>query len=419
MAGNGSFLIDILEKIARKYERTGKLSGTMKLGTGFLRDQLQELHRFFGVEPIRISRNEEVRLNLDHLLQQDSEPFWLARIEEALGTPLKHKPKCSQEEQNTVLLDRLRLAFPRLRDLIDYLAENPEELRGLRTGSVNDTTNRCFQLAKTLQYLLDNTEPVTVSELGAQFFESSKALRQGELRTLLLRWLKLSLGDADLSDDEDQLLENFNIYHDRLTVNAVLFGPVIYRKHGREFDWIYQLYRQGEAATLNWANLMEMETMYWQDRESDPPQLICCENEAPFSQLVRQQPGNAYLFTGGFPNSAVCAIYRLLAPQASHCLHWGDSDPNGLRIASIMHALFPLQLYRCNLETLKRCEQFLLPLTDRQKCVARAMLASGGFPFQDELRFTLAQGWLEQENVALACDWNRIQGTENPENFRR
>ena len=397
MAENGSFLTDILGKIARKYERTGKLGGTIKLGTGLLHNQLQKLHQFFGVDPIRISRNEEVRLHLDRLLQQGSEQFWLTRIAEALGTALKHSPKCSQDEQNAVLLDRLRLGFPRLRDLVDYLAENPEELRGLRIGSASDTTNRCFQLAKTLQYLLDNTEPVTVSELGAQFFESSKALRQGELRTLLLRWLRLSLRDADLSDDEDQLLENFHVYHDRLTVNAVLFGPVIYRKHGREFDWIYQLYKQGEAATLNWANLMEMETMHWQDSEGDPPQLICCENEAPFSQLVRQQPGNGYLFTGGFPNSAVCTIYRLLAPQASRCLHWGDSDPNGLRIASILHALFPLQLYRCNIETLKRCEQFLLPLTDRQKCVARAMLTPGEFPFQDELRFTLAQGWLEQE----------------------
>ena len=398
MAENGSFLTDILGKIARKYERTGKLGGTIKLGTGLLHDQLQKLHQFFGVDPIRISRNEEVRLHLDRLLQQGSEPFWLTRIEEALGTtPLKHSPKFSQDEQNTTLLYRLRLAFPRLRDLVDYLAENPEELRGLRTGSASDTTNRCFQLAKTLQYLIDNTEPVTVSELGAQFFESSKALRQGELRTLLLRWLKLYLRDVYLSEDEDQLLENFHVYHDRLTVNAVLFGPVIYRKHGREFDWIYQLYKQGEAATLNWANLMEMENMSWRDRKDDPPQLICCENEAPFSQLMRQQPGNAYLFTGGFPNSAVCTIYRLLASQASRCLHWGDSDPNGLRIASILHALFPLQLYRCNIETLKRCEQFLLPLTDRQKCVARAMLTPGGFPFQDELRFTLAQGWLEQE----------------------
>ena len=69
MAENGSFLTDILGKIARKYERTGKLGGTMKLGTGLLHDQLHKLHQFFGVDPIRISRNEEVRLHLDHLLR--------------------------------------------------------------------------------------------------------------------------------------------------------------------------------------------------------------------------------------------------------------------------------------------------------------------------------------------------------------
>jgi len=397
MAESGSLLSDILKKIAHRYARTGELRGTMKLGAGLAHDQLHEVHTFFGVDPIRITGNEEVRLHFDRLLEQSTESFWLKRIEEATGTPLSHRPGRCQNEQNKTLLDRLRLAFPQLRVLVHALAENPGELQRVCTGSEDETTKRCFQLAETLRHLIDNIAPVTISELGAQFFGSSKALRQGEQRTLLLRWLKIMAQDAELSDNENQLLEHFHVYHDRLTVSAVLYGPVIYRKHGREFDWIYQLYKQGEAATLNWANLMDVEIMYWHGRDNDHPQFICCENEAPFSQIVRQQPGEAVLFTGGFPNSAVCTIYRLLAPQATRCRHWGDSDPNGLRIASILHALFPLQLYRCDIETLKRCEQFLLPLTDRQKSGARAMLASGEFPFQDELRFTLAQGWLEQE----------------------
>ncbi len=240
--------------------------------------------------------------------------------------------------------------------------------------------------------------------MAPDFSITAKPCAKASTAALLLRWLKIYAQDAELSDNDYQLLENFHVYHDRLTVNAVLFGPVIYRKHGREFDWICQLYKQGEAATLNWANLMDVETMCWLGRENDPPQFICCENEAPFSQLVRQQPRDAVLFTSGFPNSAVQTIYRLLAPQASRCCHWGDTDPNGLRIASILHAIFPLQLYRCDIETLKGCEQGLLPLTDRQKSAARAMLAPGRFPFQDELRFTFAQGWLEQEK------WNPDQG---------
>jgi hypothetical protein len=397
MAEHGSFLTDILTKISRRYAREGALRGAMKVGTGLAHDQLQPLRNFFGVDPIRISRNEEVRLHFDRLLQQAPEPFWVERIGEATGIPLRHRPQLSKDEQRKTVLDRLQLAFPLLRDLIRYLQEHPEELKRALANSENETTKRCFQLAQTVQHLLGNTLPLTVSELGAQFFGNSKALRQGEYRALLLRWLKIYAQDAELSDNDYQLLENFHVYHDRLTVNAVLFGPVIYRKHGREFDWIYRLYEQGEAATLNWANLMDVETMSWLGRENDPPQLLCCENEAPFSQLVRQRPGDAVLFTSGFPNSAVCTIYRLLAPRASRCRHWGDSDPNGLRIASILHALFPLQLYRCDIETLKGCEQDLLPLTDRQKSAARAMLAPGGFPFQDELRFTLAQGWLEQE----------------------
>ncbi len=405
MAEHSSFLIDILTKISRRYARKGALHGTMKVGPRLAHDQLQQLRNFFGVAPIRISRDEEVRLHFDQLLQQAPEPFWVERIGEATGMPLRHRPQHSKDEQEKTMLDRLQLAFPQLRNLVRYLEENPEELRRVRTGSESETTQHCFQLAETVQHLLDNITPVTISELGARFFGNSKVLRQGEQRAQLLRWLKIYAQDAELSDNERQLLENFYVYHDRLTVNAVLFGPVIYSKHGREYDWIYRLYEQGEAATLNWANLMDVETMRWLGRENDPPQLLCCENEAPFSQLVRQQPGEAVLFTGGFPNSAVCTIYRLLAPQASRCRHWGDSDPNGLRIASILHAIFPLQLYRCDIETLKRCEQDLLPLTDRQKSAAMAMLNLGKFPFEDELRFTFAQGWLEQEK------WHPDQGT--------
>lgn len=81
------------------------------------------------------------------------------------------------------MLNRLHLAFPLLRDLFRYLQENPEELKRVPASSESETTQRCFQLAETVQYLLDNTLPVTVSELGARFFDNSKALRQGEYRS--------------------------------------------------------------------------------------------------------------------------------------------------------------------------------------------------------------------------------------------
>ena len=128
------------------------------------------------------------------------------------------------------------------------------------------------------------------------------------------------------------------------------------------------------------------------------PRLISCENEAPFSRLIREKGMDCLLFTSGFPNSAVQNLYALLASQARDCLHWGDTDPNGLYIASLLYAIHPLSLYRCDLATIKRHTDRLLPLTARQRERAQTILNTiEAFPFPDELACTLTSGWMEQE----------------------
>ena len=392
------FIKEVLEKIARRYNQKGRLSGTMKVGTALGSAQLQELHNFFGVDPIRINRNNGVHINFDLALQYGEESFWLDRIGHSLGTPIQRENRPNRDEGEKRLLARLQLAFPKLHKLTSHLEANPHDLLKVFTKwSDREMTDVCFQLAKAVEYLLANTNFVTISELGSLFFNNSKILRQGDVRTALLQWLRLYSQYVEQADDEDRLLEQFSVYHDRLTVNATVYGPVVYSKNGIEFDWIYRLYQQGEAATLSWANLQDVESMRWQGREVDPPKLICCENEAPFSSLMRQQTENAILFTCGFPNSAVRKIYQFLAPYASSCCHWGDTDPNGLRIAAILTDLFPLRLYRCEADTIRKHADHLLPMTEKQRIAAREMLKNEAFPFQEELNISLEKGWLETQ----------------------
>jgi hypothetical protein len=138
--------------------------------------------------------------------------------------------------------------------------------------------------------------------------------------------------------------------------------------------------------------------MGWTEEATGTPRLISCENEAPFSRLIREKSTDCLLFTSGFPNSAVHKLYALLAPRARDCLHWGDTDPNGLYIASLLFAIHPLSLYRCDLATIKRHTGHLLPLTARQRERAQTILNTmEAFPFPDELACTLASGWMEQE----------------------
>ncbi len=405
MHSKRDFLLQVLSKIARRYELKGRLAGSMKVGNGLHFDQLNELRNFFGVEPIRISRNEDARISFDKVLQDAPESFWLERIGNYLGHPLQQRQKWNVSDYVKTLTSRLQLGFPDLHELTEFLNNNPETIRTFFTASrekeaEHKVTELCFHLAHTIKFLQNNQEPVTISELGARFFRDSKVLRQGEIRSLFIRFLTHYYLEEEVQSEE-KLLTSFNVYHDRLTVNTVIYGPIIYIKNGAEHDWIYNLYQNGEAATVSWSNLQGIDRMYWADaagRSIRIPRFICCENEAPFSLHLRHHPEDALLFTAGFPNNATRKLYQLLARQSASCLHWGDTDPNGLRIAAILNDIHPLRLYRCDAETILTHREQLLPLTDKQTQTARTILKQKDFPFRDELLIALKRGWLEQES---------------------
>ena len=400
MNDGGDFFKQVLNKLARRYQLKGRLQGTLQLGQSLDRQEMSKLHSFFGVSPIQVNAKNEVRLSCDKLLENGSENQWLERIGAALGHPLQQHNRMSKDEKIQKLLSRLKLAFPSLNKLIDFLGEEHASLkRMLSTKSEEAVNTCCFQTAAAVEFVLKNTIPITLAELAARFFNDSKALRQGELRALFLQWLRSVSIDNEMLEDNTDILASHHILTDRLTVDAVLFGPVIYEKNGKIFDWICELYSQGEAATIGWSNIANVDRMYFQESLDGPPGLICCENEAPFSRLMWQQHKQCLLFTSGFPNSTVQKTYSLLAPKAAACSHWGDSDPAGLRIAAIMNAIFPLQLYHCDLQTLQQHKPFLIPLTQKQHDICRHLLTTtANFPFADELIFTMENGWLEQEN---------------------
>ena len=111
---------------------------------------------------------------------------------------------------------------------------------------------------------------------------------------------------------------------------------------------------------------------------------------------MREPAAKALIYTAGFPNSAVKRFVSLLSGNLNF-LHWGDTDPEGLAIAAILNELKPLQLYRCDIETCRRQNKNLIKLTENKIKRAHKMLEFESFPFSEELKFTLQNGWLEQE----------------------
>lgn len=395
-------LQDVLEKIARRYQLQGSLGKTMKVGQNLDREQLSALASFFSLSALKVNGKDVVTLHFDKLMESGKESQWLAKIGDELGFPLKQQQvnRVNQLAQAESILDRLQLAYPELKSLFTLLRDDPEHISAMLVNDSEEQVRKtCFTIAAILQFLLANREPITVSDLGARFFKDSKALRQGGIRALLLRWLGLYAPLFSLPEEEEALLANYHVLHDRLTVNAVVFGPIVYEKNGKTFDWINKMYLEGEAATLGWSNIQNIEKIYFDQADTKTPDLISCENEAPFSSMMQRQGNTCLLFTSGFPGAAVRQLYQLLAPQAAKCLHWGDSDPAGLRIAAIMHGLYPLQLYRCDLAALEEHRGQLLPLTQKQKdACLHIIMGQPDFPFAEEVFFTLEHGWLEQEN---------------------
>ena len=55
MKDGGDFFLQVLEKIARRYQMKGRLQGTLKLGQLLDRNEMTQLYNFFGISPIHVN----------------------------------------------------------------------------------------------------------------------------------------------------------------------------------------------------------------------------------------------------------------------------------------------------------------------------------------------------------------------------
>ncbi len=395
----------ILLKICRRYERRGTLSGIMKLGQSLPEAELRAFENFFGLRPLIHTGKGELKFSFDRQLAGKSAVeahAWLTEIYQRLGRqfptpgpPERYDNDRIHKDNSRLLLEQLRLAFPRLAPVHEFLRDNKGTLRGKFSSASHEARESFFTAARIVDLLLDNEKAVTLSDLGARFCGNSKTLRQGRLKNMVAEWLGLM---RPALPKGDELWQEFLVVRDRLTVNALIFGPLIYQKEGREYDWINRLYQAGEPALLSWFHLEGVTSFRLAGQDRQEAILLTCENEAPFSLLLRERSDNILLYTAGFPNRAVRKIYQLLGPLCAR-RHWGDSDLAGLRIAAVLHAVWPLALWRCDLATLQKHRGKLLPLEKGQANIAATILAEDpDFPFRKELGFSLKNGWLEQES---------------------
>lgn len=288
-------------------------------------------------------------------------------------------------------LRRLKLLYPDGHALIDAMRGSESLMRFFKASP--SASGELIALFDALVSLRTAPAGVTLSELGAKFFNDSKALRQGLLRQQLEHMLRLQTGSMD--DDTTALLNTCGIIENPYTTHAVVFAPFAYcAGDGAWLDWPYRLWQRGEAAILSWRTVRTITGL----RPEEPcGTLVTSENAAPFHRLVETR--RAALYTEGYPNAAVKTLLRLFAQTGVTGLHWGDTDLDGYRIAEQVAREIPMRLY-VTPETLERLRGRLIHLTGEQhRRLATFIDAHPDFPFLDALRHTLANGWLEQEQT--------------------
>ncbi|NOQ46806.1 MAG: hypothetical protein GQ559_09075, partial [Desulfobulbaceae bacterium] len=292
-----SYLCLILVKICKRFEKRGSLSGIMKLGQDLDEAERLPIESFFGLAPLTHTGKNEIKLSFDRLLSGKNETEiddWLERIYQ-LADRKRPAPISLDDDAAALLLEQLKLNFPRLGSVHFFLSHNREPLgRKLRQHSSSRIRELYFTAGTLVNFLQSNEKEITLSELGARFCANSKKLRQGELKKMVAQWLRLLRPDLP---EEEEVWEEFLVIRDRLTITALIFAPLIYNKNGREYDWINQLYLAGEPALVSWFHLEGITSCRLAGINSAKVTLITCENEAPFSQMLREKIDNVLLFT--------------------------------------------------------------------------------------------------------------------------
>lgn len=381
-------LADYLRPIATKWARGTALPKRMTLGDAPQDPALRAaLDRLFGGRVFY--RNNKLQAELPAQLREEE-------MLRTLGKLLGIEKKESTFQTSPTALQRLRLTYPGLEPIHQWLVHAPEiERLRSRDPEQEELLNR---LLCTVEFLLNLKTPITLSKLGSCCLNDSKILRSGTPRKLLGGMLCRYLGLEDSQENREISLQQFDVIDNPATTTVTLYGPLILIRNGRPDPWIAQRFDHGEPVTLNSYNLEGVEAV---ELRAAHKTVITSENAAPFHELVIENPEALLVYTGGYPNTAVCRLLHLLQQADASCRHWGDTDPDGFLIAALIDRHIRTSLFRCGIEEIQRNKTHLKRLSGPQRQRARQILETRlDFPFQAELRLTLQlDGWLEQERV--------------------
>lgn len=378
-------LVPYLARIVRHAATTERLPRRIVLGlTTGSSDRLDRLNRLLSGRCL-VERGKVI-LAL-------SEPLRAAALWRPFVEAIGYAPRPDSAAQAAALAretaKRLRLLHPDERPLVDALVATGVLRRFI--GADRGRADISLKLFAAYRRLRD-TPGLSLSQLGSDCFNDSKALRGGAWLAQLDRMLRLACDQPDLPPAA--LHAHCGLIDNPYTSHAIVFAPFSFHAGAAgRFDFPRALFAAGQAAVLPWETIQRIERI-----ELDaPPRLVTSENAAPFLDWVRA--GVPALYTEGYPNSAVRVLLRHFAAAGATAEHAGDSDLDGYRIAAQIGQSIPVAglLPRGGVAHLPH-----KPLNEVQRERIECFIARHpDFTYLAELRHTLAHGWVEQETSGV------------------
>ena len=292
------------------------------------------------------------------------------------------------------VFQRLKLLEPDMAEFIDRLAAKEEIARFV---AKRENRRDWMKLFKCLVDRFSSEECgiiTTLSQLGSDWFNDSKKLRSGSLRRQLV--LILAMAESQDPDDESLVLEGANIVDNPYTRSVVFSAPVIITlKDGSKFDFADRLFARGMAAQLPLETVLDIETVMWNDNKKE---VVTSENAAPFAQLVAENTPCVY--TAGYPGLAVKAFLRKLGDAGVVCIHEGDADLDGFRIAKeVSKAIDVVRVVASEALAMARREDGIEMDADQRRRLWAFAANRPDFKYSDEVESLSEKGyWIEQES---------------------
>ena len=305
---------------------------------------------------------------------------------------------------------RLKLLLPDLTTLIDSLAADEEVVRFVTKAENQKDWTRLFRSIVERFSSPACGLITTLSQLSSDWFGDSKKLRSGALRRQLVVILAI-LSDMD-REEERLVLEGALIVDNPYTSSVTFSLPVtLIMKDGSVFDYPSRYHARRMAAQLPLETVVDIERIEWDVR----PQIITTsENAAPFANMVAK--GASCVYTAGFPSLAVKVFLNKLFKSGSECIHEGDADLDGFRIAKEVGSCIRLKKVVAS-DVLKKASldegRELSPEQIKRTSAFLFNPKYSDYEFAEEIQSILMRRkWIEQESFAGVLKGRGGKGTK-------